>query len=432
MEAELKRSAGVTAATIVRPIATSGEVFPDGSMIELIGRVHHGNLALMLWDGARETAGSRVEHSGRFYEPARFDGTVLRELTLPTHCCAHGTTRELLAETCSLLTTLAGLQEKSASLVGRIILCSALVDAVSVAPALMIVGPDTARGNRLVELLHCLCRHSLRLTGATPAGFCSLPSGVRFSYLISQSSISDKLRKLLDDASTCDRKIPSRGRLLDLFGVQVIQSDSVFVGDSWPPRSIQVSMIPKAQELPVFAPEEQLRITDEFQAKLLSFRRANLSVARKLQFDVSKFTPALRNLARSMAAATPDDTGLQTEVFELLRERDAEIRSEQWTAPNSVAIEAVLVTGQESPGGFIYVADLAAVAQEIMRRRGEEKAEINPAVFGKTLKVLGFTTEPRDAKGKKLILTDAVVSRARQLARAFDGPEVEDDGPWKH
>jgi hypothetical protein len=296
----------------------------------------------------------------------------------------------------------------------------------------MIVGPDTARGNRLVELLHCLCRHSLRLTGATPAGFCSLPSGVRFSYLISQSSISDKLRKLLDDASTCDRKIPSRGRLLDLFGVQVIQSDSVFVGDSWPPRSIQVSMIPKAQELPVFAPEEQLRITDEFQAKLLSFRRANLSVARKLQFDVSKFTPALRNLARSMAAATPDDTGLQTEVFELLRERDAEIRSEQWTAPNSVAIEAVLVTGQESPGGVIYVADLAAVAQEIMRRRGEEKAEINPAVFGKTLKVLGFTTEPRDAKGKKLILTDALVSRARQLARAFDGPEVEDDGPWKH
>ena len=105
------------------------------------------------------------------------------------------------------------------------ILCSALVEALSVAPTLMIVGPDTARGNRLMELLRCLCWHALPLTGVTPAGFCSLASGVRFTYLISQSSLSDKLRKLLDDASSRDQKIPFRGGLLDLFGAQVIHSD---------------------------------------------------------------------------------------------------------------------------------------------------------------------------------------------------------------
>ncbi len=55
-----------------------------------------------------------------------------------------------------------------------------------------------ARGNRLMVLLHCLCRHSLPLTGVTPAGLCSLPSGARFTYLISQANVSDKLRKLLD------------------------------------------------------------------------------------------------------------------------------------------------------------------------------------------------------------------------------------------
>jgi adenosyl cobinamide kinase/adenosyl cobinamide phosphate guanylyltransferase len=179
--------------------------------------------------------------------------------------------------------------------------------------------------------------------------------------------------------------------------------------------------------LPVFDSDTQHRIATKFQAKLLSFRRANLGAACKFQFDVSKFTFALRDLARSIATATPDDAELQAEVWELLREHDAEIRSERWTELSSVAIEAVLIAGHESPGGVIYVADLAEIAQEILRRRGEAKAEITAGVLGKTLKLLGFTTEPRDARGKKLLLTEAVLSYARQLARDFGGPEVEGD-----
>jgi hypothetical protein len=267
------------------------------------------------------------------------------------------------------------------------------------------------------------------LTGVTPVGFCSLPSGARFTYLISQATISDKLRKLLDDASSRDRKIPVRGRLLDLFGMQVIHCDSIPGGDSGRLRSIHIPMVPTGQELPVFDSDTQHQITAEFQAKLLSFRRANLGAARKLQFDPSRFTFALRDLARTIAAVTPDDADLQAEVPELLREHDAEVRSERWTALISVAIEAVIVAGRESPGGVIYVADLAEIAQEILRRRGEAKAEITAGVLGKTLKLLGFTTEPRDARGKKLLLTEAALSHAGQIAPDFGGPEVEGDGP---
>jgi hypothetical protein len=202
----------------------------------------------------------------------------------------------------------------------------------------------------------------------------------------------------------------------------------MLASDSSPLRSIQVSMIPNGQELPVFDLNTQDRITIEFQAKLLSFRRANLGAARRLQFDASKFTFALRDLARGIAAATPDDAELQAEVFDLLREHDAEIRSERWTELSSVAVEAVLVAGHESRGGVIYVADLAEIAQEIFRCRGETETEINPAMLGKMLKILGFTTE-RDADGKKLILTDALINRATQLARDFGGPEAGEDRP---
>jgi hypothetical protein len=331
-----------------------------------------------------------------------------------------------LAETCKLIANYTGLPEKFTSLVGRVVLCSTLVEALSVAPTLMIVGPDIARGNRLLELLRCLCRHALPLTGVTPTGFCSLASGARFTYLISQANVSDKLRMLLDEASYRDRKIPYRGQLLDLFGVQVIHCDSLIAGDSGPLRSIQIPMIPTEQELPPLGFDARHRITGEFQAKSLSFRRASLGVACKMDFDASKFAFALRDRARSLAAATPDDSELQAEVFDLLREEDAELRSDKLIDPSAIAGEAVLVAWHGSPGGIAYVADLAEIAEEILRRRGEE-SRMEPAVFGKQLRLLGFATE-RDAKGKKLHLTEGVRDRAQRLVRDFGGPKGS-DGP---
>jgi hypothetical protein len=418
---------GIAAVALARPMATYGEVFADGVMIELIRGAHGGNPALLLWDGAKETIGARVEHHGQLYEPAPINASVLQELTLPDHCGSHGSTREFLAETCRLIANYAGLPEKFASLVGRVVHCSALVEAVSVAPTLEIVGPDVARANRLMKLLRCVCWHALPLTGVTPAGFCSLASGARFTYLIGQEAVSEKLRKLLDDASSRERKIPFRGRLLDLFGVQVIHCGSLVAGDSSPLRSIQIPMIPTEQELPPLDFDAQHRVTNEFQPKLLSFRRASLGVACKMKFDASKFTFALRDRARSLAAATPDDLESQGEVFELLRAEDAELRADKLIDPSAIAGEAVLVACHGSPGGIAYVADLAAIAQEMLRRRGEETT-IEPAVVGKQLKLLGLATE-RDARGKKLHLTEAVRERAQKIVRDCGGSDIGDDQP---
>jgi len=412
-------------AAVRRPIATAGEVFADRAMIELIGGVHSAQLQLMLWDGSKEIIGPVVEYDAQLYAPPLIESSILRELTLPTRSYQHGTTREFLTDICKLVTNLVGVDEKTASLVARIVLCSAIVEAVTVAPALVIIGPDTARANRLVTLLRCLCRHSVPLTSVTPASFCSLANGVRYTYLINQASVSDKLQKLLDDASKRDQKIPSRGGLMDLFGVQVIQSDSVLTGDCWPLRSIQISMLPAEAALPPFDQEAQRQIATEFQAKLLSYRRANLDAAQRLNFDASKFSFALRNLAHSLAAATPDDVELQADVFELLREEETESRSARWTDLSVIALEAVLVAYRESPGDGVYVSELSNIAQALLKGRGEDWT-IDPGVFGKRLKILGFVTEPRDAKGKKLRLTEAVHSRALQVARDLGAPEIEE------
>ena len=426
MGQQLKRDDdGAAPSRITRPIATYGELFPDESSLELVGGERGGNPRLLLWNRANETIGPLIKYGEATYAPAQFPDSILRELNLPAQCRPHGTTRQLLAEICKLVEDFAGLAAKSASLVARLAMCTWLIEAVSVAPALALVGPDLNRGNQLLALLHCVCRHGLRMADLTPAGLRSLPSGAGFTVLISQPMISDKLGTLLDAASCRDQKILHRGRLLNLFGAQIIRAEGIPASESFSHRSILIPMIPGGAQLPVFDLDAQHRITHEFQAKLLNFRCTNLSGACKLQFDSSKFAFPVRPLALAIAVATPDDAELRAEVVELLREKDDEILAERWTALRSIAIEALLVADHDTPGGVVYVSELAAIAQEILQRRGSDSA-IDLGAFGKQLKLLGFRTEPRDAKGVRIRMSDDVCCRAQQLARDFAVPHMED------
>lgn len=404
------------------PIATFGEVF-NGSMIELIRDVSTEGLQLLLWNGAMETKGSIVEYRGRSYVPSTMDLSLLRELTLPTRSCSHGTTCQLLTDICKLFAEFIILSDNYVSLLGRFVLTSWLIEAVQTAPALAITGPYTSKGNQLLDLLHCLCRHPLRMTGVTSGGICSLPTGARFTLLISQATVSDKLRRLLDDASRRDQKIPHRGGLLDLYGCQAIYSESVLDGGPWSCRFIQIPVLPADQRLAPLSATKQHGIAADFQPKLLSFRCENLGRTSGVNFDASHLTYSLRPVAQSLAAATPDDPKLQAEVLDLLQAEDTQLRGAKWLDFDTIVIESVLFACAESSGGVIYVGELAESAREIWRRRGKY-AEVDPGTFGKRIKLLGFATGPRDAKGIKLPLTEAVCLRAHQLARDFGVPEA--------
>src|SRR5580700_576096 len=124
----MKTNGQITAAaTVGRPITTAGEVFADGALIELAGGLHPTHPQLMLWDGSKEIIAPALEYNGQRYEPAEIERSVLRQSTLPTRRRPHGTTREFLAEIFKLIVNLVGLDEKSASLAARIVLCSAIV-----------------------------------------------------------------------------------------------------------------------------------------------------------------------------------------------------------------------------------------------------------------------------------------------------------------
>jgi hypothetical protein len=212
--------------------------------------------------------------------------------------------------------------------------------------------------------------------------------------------------------------------LLDLYGTQVVHSESTLEDGARIRRLLEVPMPLVGVPVPILTQEKQRQIRDDFQPKLLAYRCENLAKACDLQFDGSKLSNSLRPLARALAVATPTDADLRAEVFDLLRDENQEARSKSWTDLGTVVIESILFHCAEAPGTDAYVGDLAQTAQEILRHRGEE-VELDPGAIGKNLKMLGVKTEPRDAKGVRLRFSDQVRQQAQRLAHEFEIPEDE-------
>jgi hypothetical protein len=115
---------------------------------------------------------------------------------------------------------------------------------------------------------------------------------------------------------------------------------------------------------------------------------------------------------------------LQGELFELLAEENSEAKASVWVNPNTVIIEAILVHCREAKVHSVYVGAIAEMAQQILHGRGENR-KIDPGEVGRRIKALGFSTEPRDARGIKLSLNNAACVRANDLARQFEVPGIQ-------
>ncbi len=67
------------------PIATAGEVFPNGVILELVwGSTQAARLNLLAWDGTNAKLEPRAEHGDQVYVPPAPDPTILNALELPT------------------------------------------------------------------------------------------------------------------------------------------------------------------------------------------------------------------------------------------------------------------------------------------------------------------------------------------------------------
>lgn len=189
--------------------------------------------------------------------------------------------------------------------------------------------------------------------------------------------------------------------------------------------SLEISLLPARQRLPVLDEAVLEKIAEDFQARMLGYRLANFSKVLNSTFDAPALTPSLRELARNLSACTSDDPELRAQVPEFLCAQDKEMRSAAWLDLNNIIIEALLAFIHEAKEHSVYVGEIAGAVETILGDRGEER-KLEPRAIGARLEALGLITEPRDRKGIRLVLSADVSRRVHELAHHFSVPSVRD------
>src|SRR5207244_2933112 len=128
-------------------VKTAGEIFTDGTLIELVQSSSVSNKPnLLLWNGTEATIASRVQYEGRNFEAPELNPSVCKATRLPSGCCDYGSVRELLTAIAGLFTRLLHLPEPESSLLAFFSISTWFADCVPTTPGLAIYGPVQGQG----------------------------------------------------------------------------------------------------------------------------------------------------------------------------------------------------------------------------------------------------------------------------------------------
>ena len=400
-----------------RIITTSGEIFADGSAIELVAA--RGNKpALLLWNGQEAIVSLQVEHGGRVYQAVELQPSILRATRFPSGAIDYGSTRRLFTELAGPFEHYIGFSEPEAALMARWSVTSWFPDCLSSLPTLSLSGHSMEHAINLFRLLHWCCRRPLMMANVTRDGFLSLPMTLRPTLLVNQPSLPNRLRSLWGESNYRGIFVPGNdGAVLD-----VTCAKAVFSGmetQPWSDRSLRLTLPPAHRELPCMDDEEQARIADYFQPRLLMYRLRHLREVRESRFAITELRFPTNELARKLGACVQRDPELAAGVIPLLQAQDE--GSLDSCNVDSAIIEILWFrlhpTANEASTTEIKVGDLTELTNTFLRSCGEI-LQYSPVEIGKRLACLGLIRRRR-ASGMFLLGDREMIRRIHRIARSF-------------
>lgn len=399
-------------------IPTAFEVLPNGTVLELARKGPTGEVGFLARHEELYRVVDCVECGDKTYIPVVEHPTVFAALRLPTSAASYGSTRELFDEIRKLLAQYSDLPEASLSKITYFIFGTWLVDRVTIAPFLSIVAAPTAPARPLLELLGLLCRHSLLLTAENPAGLWTLPTHLRPTLLLDAAEVTVSVQRFLRASNSQGIHFCRKGRALDLYCAKAVCSPEPLRDPALAVSALQVALRPAVRELPVLSEEASHRVAEEFQAKFLMYRATKYSNIRSPALDVTDLTTSTQYLARNLGACVADDSNLQADLVTLLHEQDHELQGQRNGGWESLILEALLACCHEPGRSSLRSADVAEIANAILRSHGETLC-ISSEMVGHRLKALRFRTEAIGSSGRGLWLVPETRATIHRLAQEY-------------
>jgi hypothetical protein len=413
-----------------RCIISTGEIFADGAMIDLVSSSSGINKPdLLLWNKSKATVGPRVEHGGCIYEAHELPPSLYRATRFPSRCADYGSARGLFGSINDLFKHHLDLPERELRLLACFSISTWLADRLPTAPSLTISG-DQELGIDVLRLLSCFCRHPLMLAEVTPGGFRSLPMQLSLTLLLNQQELKPSMQRLFRASSYRGLHLPGNGgNVVDLYGPKAIFCGNDAAVDSLGGGAIHISAAPSQLQSSALDERVQNQIASDFQPRLLMYRLKNSGKVRE-SVDVSKFTFATRLLARTLAACFPEDSELARDTVQLLRPQDEEIQGQRYRDVDCVIVEILWGIIHDRKHREVRVDELAKDANALLRSRGEILA-YSAEEIGWKLRSLNIPRHT-SSTGRQVLLGRDTRKSVHRLAQAYGLPctqRVEADCP---
>jgi hypothetical protein len=405
-------------------IISAGEVFADGAMIDLVSSSSGTNKPeLLLWNGSKATVGPSVEHGGCVYEAPELPQSLYRATRFPSHCQNYGPARDLFDLINDLFKHHLDFPERESSLLACFSISTWMADRLPTAPTLTISGPEQELGIDCLRLLSCVCRHPLLLAEVTPSAFRSLPMQFSLTLLLNQQELKPDMQRLVRASSFRGLYLPgNRGRVADLYGPKAILCGNDAAVGTLGGETIRISAAPSQCQSSALDDRVQNAIATYFQPRLLRYRLQNSGKVGEA-VDVSTFTFATRQLARTLAACFPEDSGLARDAVQLLRAQDEEVRGQRSCDVNCAIVEVLWGIVHERKQREIRVDELAKDVNALLRSRGEI-LEYRAEEIGWKLHGLNIPRHS-SSSGRQVLLGRDTSQSVHRLAEVYSLPYIQ-------
>ena len=324
-----------------RVVHTGGEVFSDGSILELI-RGPKCELNLLRWDGKSAKMAGQFVRGDETFVPMRVDPVILRSMRLPNSIEKYGSTRKLFTEISGLISQTTQAGDSVALPLTFFVFATWLADSLPVAPFAWIVTPPTTTAAPLGQLLGLLCRRAFVLSDVSSTRFHSLPMDLQPTLLTEIFQPTRRALNLLRASTRHGAFVAAGGKAMDAFCAKIVFAPEPLRDPASAGFPFELVLPPTLEYLPPISASEVERIATEYQAKLLRYRLLNRAKVRAPTFDMNQFTVPMQELAYSLAASIVDDEALQSEIVPFLKPLDREIHVDRASLLPAIVLEVLL------------------------------------------------------------------------------------------
>jgi hypothetical protein len=399
-----------------RILATSAEVFPDGSLIELVASTNDGKSALLFWNGKSVRIVPQIDHLHHVYQPLELDVSLRRAIRFPSTARTYGSTKALFKGIASQFEHYIGLSAPEAAMVTTWITTTWFPDCLSSPPTLVVSGPDMSHAITFFRLLGCVSRRGLLLAEFSRSSFRSLPMALRPTLLVNQPYLARTMTSLLRASNYPGLFVPgNRGTVLDIACSKAVYWGMEGGADLWDDTALHLALPPARSGLPPLVAREQDEIANRFQPQMLMYRCCTFPRVREPGSAAGRPTFPNSEAARNLAACIPGELDFAQTVIPLLQRQEQDALARRSCDVNSAVVEVVWAQSHEAKE--IAISRITELTNALLRCRGELLVYSGQEI-GWKLKHLGFFRH-RNSGGMVLRFSRETRLLAHQIARHY-------------